>query len=243
MLSFFKRGKSISPNLPVLIDMHSHLIPGIDDGVKTVEESITLIKRMVKLGYKKIITTPHVYHELYPNNTFTILQGLEAVKLALTKQKVPVDFCAAAEYFMDEHFEELLRRKELLTIKDDFVLVEMSFIAPPPKLEHYIFNLCTKGYQPILAHPERYSFLGSVLSKYERLKDLGCYFQVNLLSLQGHYGSTIQKTAERLLRAGMVDFLGTDLHNEGHINSIEDFLYSRTMKKISEKYTFKNELL
>lgn len=243
MFSLFRKARKNTPTLPVLIDMHSHLIPGIDDGVKTLAESLLLIKSMSDLGYEKLITTPHVYYDLYPNNQSTILEGLATVKAAVLAQQIPIEIFAAAEYFMDDHFEALLNKKELLPIKDNMVLVEMSFMAPPLKLEDYIFSMCTKGYQPILAHPERYTFLGTSLNKYERLKDLGCYFQLNLLSLNGHYGSSVQKTAEKLLKAGMIDFLGTDMHNENHLHELKALLHSKTMTKIARNFTFKNAVL
>lgn len=243
MFSIFRRNQSRTTILPVAIDMHSHLIPGIDDGVKTLEESLVLIRELAQLGYQKLITTPHIYRDLYPNDSATILAGLQLVKAAILEQQIPIEIHAAAEYFMDDHFEELLNKKELLTLKENIVLVEMSFMAPPPKVEDYIFSMRTKGYQPILAHPERYGFLGNSLTKFERFKDLGCHFQLNLLSLSGRYGSDVQKVAEKLLKAGMIDYLGTDLHNETHLQELKSLFRSKTMARITEKYVFKNAAL
>ncbi len=241
MFSFFRKKDKALPEAPVRVDMHSHLIPGIDDGAKNVEESLLLIRHLIELGFQKIITTPHIYSELYPNDRASIFQGLSIVKKAVEAKQLPIEIEAAAEYFMDDHFEELLQKKELLPLHKDLVLVEMSFMGPPPKAEDYIFNMRMQGYRPIMAHPERYSYLGSSLSKYERLKDLGCYLQLNLLSLNGHYGSSTQKVAEKLLKAGMIDFLGTDLHNPVHADELQELFQSRTFKKLMQGHTFKNE--
>jgi tyrosine-protein phosphatase YwqE len=243
MFSFFRNKPKAPLVSPVRIDMHSHLIPGIDDGAKTLEESLHFIKELAELGYEKLYTTPHIYHDLYPNDRTSILEKLQTLKAEVQNQAIPIEIHAAAEYFMDDHFEELLNRKELLVLKDNIVLVEMSFMAPPPKVEDYIFSMRTKGYQPILAHPERYGFLGNSLAKFERLKDLGCHFQLNLLSLSGRYGSSVQKIAKKLLKAGMIDYLGTDLHNETHLQELKSLFRSKTMTKITEKYVFKNATL
>lgn len=243
MFSLFRKKKQSPPKSPVSLDMHSHLIPGIDDGAKDIEDSLSLIQDMVALGYRHIITTPHIYQELYPNKRETILDGLQKLRSELDRKQIPVVIDAAAEYFLDEHFHELLSKKSLLTINKNFVLVEMSFMAAPPKVEDYLFEMQMKGYRPIMAHPERYNFLSNTLDRFERLKDLGCYFQLNLLSLQGSYGSKCQKTAEKLLKAGMIDFLGTDLHNSNHLEALQELFSSHYFSKLIMPYQFTNDML
>lgn len=243
MLSFFRKKEKATANSPIQVDMHSHLIPGIDDGAKDVDESLSLLRQFVAFGYKKAITTPHIYSELYPNDRVSITEGLSRLKAAVQAEGLPIEIDAAAEYFMDDHFEELLHKKELLPLHKDLVLVEMSFMALPPKAEDYIFNMRMLGYRPIMAHPERYNYLGNSLSKYARLKDLGCYLQLNLLSLNGHYGPTTQKVAEKLLKAGMIDFLGTDLHNANHSDGLHELFQSRSFNKLMQGQSFKNESL
>lgn len=244
MFNFFKKSSPTLHPLSVLhTDMHSHLIPGIDDGAKTMEDSLELIKALQGLGYKKIITTPHIYFELYPNSKAIITGGLTKLQKALKQAEIDITLEAAAEYFMDDHFEELLQKNELLSFASNHVLVETSFFAAPPKLENYIFQLRTKGYQPILAHPERYSFMAQNFKKYERLKDMGCLFQLNLLSIAGRYGPQIQKTAEKMLKLNMIEFLGTDLHNQDHLYGIEQMVKSNKVTKLLKKYTFKNASL
>ena len=163
MFSFFfkKKIKVDAKFLGIDVDMHSHLIPGIDDGAKTLEDSIGLIRGLQDLGFKKIITTPHIYKEHYPNTKAGILRGLEELKKGLIDANIDIAIEASAEYFMDDHFESLIDKNEILPLngKDGkYVLVEMSFFGMPPKLEDYLFKIQLKGYTPILAHPERYLF-------------------------------------------------------------------------------------
>ncbi|MBK8880528.1 MAG: hypothetical protein IPN74_19065 [Haliscomenobacter sp.] len=217
-------------------DFHSHLLPGIDDGAKTMEDSLSLIRQMMELGFSQITTTPHINSEYYPNTREIILGKLEEVRAALREHQIPLELHAAAEYYLDDHFEGLLASGEpLLTVWDNFVLVEMSFFGAPPKLEEYIFRLRTKGYAPILAHPERYGFLHQDFGKYQRLKDLGCRFQLNILSLSGYYDRPVQQAAEKLVRLGMADYLCTDLHHQRHLDHLREALESKGVRKAMSK--------
>ena len=243
MFSFFKKNKKDAKDAyqQLKVDMHSHLIPRIDDGSKSIEESISLLRQLIDLGYKKVITTPHIYYELYPNSSEIILKGLSQLKAVIKKEELDIELEAAAEYFMDDHFEGLLEKDDILTIgSTKMVLVEMSFFAAPPKLYDYLFRLQTKGYQPLLAHPERYSFYNNDIQKFEELKDRGCLFQINLLSLQGHYGKSVQKMAEKLLKVNMVEFFGTDLHNEFHAEALEELGKSKYLENLLSKHNFRN---
>lgn len=245
MFSIFKKKKAPQHSFASLkVDMHSHLIPGIDDGAKTMEDTLELLQGLQRLGYQKVITTPHIYYELYPNSSAIILEGLAKVQQAAKAANLEIEVDAAAEYFMDEHFESLLEQEDLLTIGDtQMVLVEMSFLGEAPKLHDYLFRLQTKGYTPLLAHPERYTFYKNDLSKYEDLKNRGCLFQLNLLSLQGHYGKGVQQLAQKMLKAEMIDFLGTDLHNEHHLESLFELGSLHSTEKVLKNYTFKNHKL
>jgi tyrosine-protein phosphatase YwqE len=244
MFSFLKKKHKIErPFSALKVDMHSHLIPGIDDGAATLEHSVSMIKSLSELGYDKIITTPHTYYDYYPNTKVEILEGLDKVRNGLAEAEIDIKIDAASEYYMDEHFEKLLGEKDLLTLGDsNYVLVEMSFFGPPPALEDYIFQMGVSGYSPILAHPERYPFFANEFGKYERMIELGCSLQVNTLSLAGHYGGLAQKTAQKLLKKGMVTFLGTDCHNENHIEQLQAFGQSGKWKKYAA-YNFKNNAL
>jgi protein-tyrosine phosphatase len=199
-------------------DMHSHLIPGIDDGSPDLETSIRLIRGLMDLGYTKIITTPHVNSSIFPNTPAIIRSGQTAVAEELDRQGIAVVFSAAAEYLMDDHFTRMLDNGEpLLTLKQNLVLVELSFAVPAINLKEILFQLQLKGYQPVLAHPERYLYFGANKGWYEQLRDAGCLFQLNLMSFSGFYGRESQQLVEYLIKKKYVDLLGTDLHHEKHL--------------------------
>lgn len=224
-------------------DMHSHLLPAIDDGSTDIETSLELIKGFVDMGYKKIITTPHVLWGLYPNTTEIILKKTEEVRNALQGNGIHIEFRAAAEYFIDDHFAEELKKKHaLLTLTGNMVLVEFSMLTPPLDLNEVLFEMQMQNYQPVLAHPERYTYLTRKKEVFDELKSAGCLFQLNLLSLSGYYGESVQSLAEMLLRKNYYDFAGTDLHHEKHLSALKR-ISSSQMKKLQDSGTIKNHLL
>jgi protein-tyrosine phosphatase len=222
MFSIFRKKTETPTDLSVLYcDMHSHLIPGIDDGSPDLETSINLIRGLMDLGYKKIITTPHIMWDMYKNTNQIIQSGWEKVNEELDRRKMGVEFYAAAEYFMDEHFARLLTGDEpLLTLKDNLVLVEFSFVKEPADFKQILFNMQIKGYQPVIAHPERYLYFGANKEWYDIIKDTGCLFQLNILSLIGFYGKAPMELANYLIKQKYVNLLGTDLHNPRHIEAL-----------------------
>jgi protein-tyrosine phosphatase len=222
MFSFFKKKTTSASDLSSLrCDMHSHLIPAIDDGSPDLETSVRLIRGMIGLGYKKIITTPHINADIFPNTPAIIRAGQTVVTEELRRQNIDVTFQAAAEYLMDERFSRLLAVGEpLLTLKDNLVLVELSFAVPAINLREILFDMQLKGYQPVLAHPERYLYFGANRKWYDQLRDAGCFFQLNLLSFAGHYGPDSRQLAEYLIKKQYVDLLGTDLHHEKHLETL-----------------------
>lgn len=227
MFNFFKRSpKPVDADLSFLgIDMHSHLLPGIDDGLQDVEQTVEFMRSLQSLGYHKLICTPHILSDLYPNSPKTILPKLALVREALKAANVDMKVEAAAEYMIDHEFAELItksKKEDLLTIAGNYILVEMSYLSPSPNYEKVIFDLRMLGLQPILAHPERYSYYHNQFEQYERFKELGCHLQVNLLSLSGGYGPNVKKAAERLFKSEMVDFLGTDMHHSRHLSMLKN---------------------
>jgi protein-tyrosine phosphatase len=212
--------------------MHSHLIPGIDDGARTLDDSITLARRMHQLGYKKLITTPHIQHEFFRNTPEIILSGLEKVRKAMKTENIPVEIHAAAEYLLDDGFEEKAARGNLLTFSGKYLLVELSYYNPHPNLKTFVFNLQVDGYKVILAHPERYTYWFSDFSMYEDLKDRGVFFQINLVSLAGFYPEPIKKMAEKLIDKGMIEFVGSDMHNTNYLEALEKSLKERSLAKL-----------
>ena len=224
-------------------DMHSHLIPGIDDGAQTIEDSIQLIRELARMGYKKLITTPHILWEMYPNTRETIEEGLVKVRKAIQEQAIDIEIHAAAEYYMDDHFQQLLKDKSpLLTLKDNLVLVEFSMISAPLDLQEVLFEMQIQQYQPVIAHPERYIYLRNQQTFFDELRQNGAMFQLNLLSLVGHYGTSIQELATYLLKNGFYDYAGTDLHGERHIQGLQK-LASSPLYDLLRNTPFKNSLL
>jgi protein-tyrosine phosphatase len=237
---FNKKRSDLPSDLSCLsCDVHSHLIPGIDDGAPDMESSLRLIRGLIALGYKKIITTPHINADIFPNTPEIIRAGQAAVIAELQRQKIAVEFNAAAEYLMDEHFTRTLEASgafltpkaggpfltpeaggPFLTLKDNLILVELSFAIPSINLKEILFNLQLKGYQPVLAHPERYLYFGANKGWYDQIRDAGALFQLNLLSLRGYYGKESQQLAEYLIKKKYVDLLGTDMHNERHLEML-----------------------
>ena len=202
--------------------MHSHLLPGIDDGSPSPEVSLQLISGIAELGYKKLITTPHVMWDIYRNTNEIIQAAHKNLKTALKKAGINIELHAAAEYYLDEHFVQMLdNNTPLLTLKNKMVLIEFSFISSPFDLKDILFKLQIKGYQPVLAHPERYLYLNSSKGFYDELKDAGCLFQVNLLSLSSYYGRGVTDLAHYLIKKNYVSLLGTDLHHERHLDALQ----------------------
>lgn len=219
----FKKEVILAPaSLDLLkTDLHSHLIPAIDDGSRSLEDSINMIRTFKEMGYRKIITTPHVMSDFYKNTPETILGGLEDVKQELQRLNIDIEIEAAAEYYLDETLEQQVKEGKLLTFGKNCLLFELPFVTEPPNLASFIFELQTNGYIPILAHPERYGFYYKEFHKYQDLKDKGVHLQLNMLSLVGHYGPEAQKIAERLIDASLITFLGSDCHNVMHQKGIE----------------------
>lgn len=277
MFSFFKKKPRPSASLEGIgCDIHSHLIPGIDDGSPNLETSMQLIRGLIDLGYRKLITTPHVNNDSFRNTPEIILSGRDRVIAELRRQGVAVEFGAAAEYLMDDGFTDKVARSAgfapgpgdspspqgnpptstaslspqyspptatasplqdgpsstvsarpqdspphfptFLPLKDNLLLVELSFVVPAINLKQILFDLQLKGYQPVLAHPERYLYFAGNKGWYDQLRDSGCFFQLNLLSFAGHYGREVRALAEYLVKKKYVDFLGTDLHHPGHLH-------------------------
>jgi len=200
-------------------DIHSHFIPGIDDGAPDLEASITLVKKMQELGFSKVITSPHVMSDFYQNSSETILNGLADVRAELKVQNINMEIEAAAEYYIDYEFEQKIGKEKFLTFGDNYILVELSFMEAPRNLFDIIFKLQLEGYKVVLAHPERYNYYS--IKDYEELISRGVLLQINLLSLIAYYSPQIKKKTEALINSGMVSLVGTDCHNMNHAELYE----------------------
>jgi tyrosine-protein phosphatase YwqE len=237
--SLFKEKPYKASNNPFRVDIHSHLLPGIDDGAQSLKESLALIKQFHLLGYTKLITTPHVISDYYPNNREIITEKLHTVEEALKVEEIDICLEASAEYYADMNFLYLIEDDELLTFMNHYVLFETAYTDKPIILEEIIRNLLQKGYIPVLAHPERYTYLHHDMEAYKRLKALGVLFQVNARSLYNKSGST-SKIALQLIKQGLVDFIGSDAHRMRDIKRLESFLKSRTCQKMIKLNNIKN---
>lgn len=224
-------------------DIHSHLIPGIDDGATSMEDSLNLIRGLHSLGYTKLITTPHIMSDFYKNTPEIILSGLEKVREAVKQEGIPVELHAAAEYYCDSNFEKSIDDKTLLTFGEKYVLFELSYLNLTENFETVTFKLQMEGYIPVLAHPERYPYWYQSFNKYEELRDKGILLQINLASITGHYGTVAKRISERLIEQNMVSFLGTDTHKMSHVDVFRKARKEPALKKLIESGSLLNTQL
>jgi protein-tyrosine phosphatase len=238
MFSFFQKKNKVSDIEWLGADIHSHLLPGIDDGAKTMEQSLTYIHRLQELGFSKLFCTPHIYSDVYPNSPETILPVLSTVKAKMMASGLTIEIGAAAEYMAESDF---IAAPGLLTLPDNHILIEMSYLTETPNIDQIIFDLQVKGYKVILAHPERYNFYHKRTERYQRIKDAGCFMQLNLLSVSGYYGKSVQAMAEYLLQQNLYDFAGTDLHHDKHLSILSEAIENGQLYKKIGQYDFKNK--
>ncbi|KIX19799.1 histidinol phosphatase [Flavobacterium sp. 316] len=232
MFPFFKSKPKLSELIPNdYVDIHSHILPSIDDGAKTMDDSRFLMNEMINLGFKKVIATPHTIKNVWNNSKETIIETKEKVEKELTFESSRLQLDCASEYYMDENFVIQFESEDLLTLKDNYVLVEMSYLNAPIQLYDILFELQLKGYKPVLAHPERYTFFHSKFSTYEELKKAGCLFQMNLLSSVGYYGKDVTMIAEKLLNHNLIDFVGSDIHHKNHIEFFKNKILIKSLDK------------
>jgi len=215
LFNIFKGKKTASDIFGKLIkaDMHGHWLPGLDDGAPDFEYCIAMLKAYADLGITRMIATPHIFKEYYPNTKEDIYNAFIAVENYAAKHLPHLSLGYAAEYYMDDHFHKSISDTPLLPFEGNKVLVEQGYMAEIPGINKIFFDMQIKGYQPVLAHPERYSYYHRNDRKVEYFIDLGVGLQVNLLSLAGKYGSEVARTASLYLSRGWVDHLGTDVHN------------------------------
>lgn len=246
LFSFGSKKKVIQFPIGELLktDIHSHILPGIDDGSPDVQTSLALMRGLADMGYQTVIGTPHVMADLHRNDRETIRTAYEQLQQAVNEDPTLPKLHYAAEFMMDEGFGQLVRQESLIPLGTErHLLVETPYLHRPLNLESYIFEVRAAGFTPILAHPERYHYLFNKPIDYERLKELGCLFQVNLLSLMGYYGKSEKDAASWLIETGMVDFLGTDLHHERHLARLRRFAIDQRLVKYLENGTFRNQQL
>ncbi len=239
MISFFQKKNKFKN--PLHTDIHSHLLAGLDDGVKTQKEAIDLVTHFHRLGYQKLITTPHINNDYYRNEPEGIGKGLAELIDAVKAEAIPIVIEAAAEYYLDEELMKKVDAKEkLLTFGQSYLLFETNFLTEPYQLNDFIFKVITQGYKPILAHPERYAYM--TVEKAEELKTRGVLLQLNIPSLVGFYSKPIQQLAYKLIDKGWIDLLGSDCHNAIHLQVLEDAVQNKYFRKVVELPLLNNSL-
>lgn len=221
------------------VDIHSHILPGIDDGAKNINESLKLIYEMKEIGFSKIIATPHTYFGVHNNTNQTIINSFQGL-LPMVKDKVEI--CYSSEYMIDEYLQKKIDEKTLLPLNKNYVLIEMSYIGEPINLYEIIFKLIHNGYKPIIAHPERYRFMHRDFKKYYKLKELGCHFQLNMLSITGYYGPDVLKISEKLLKNNLIDFVGSDIHKERHVKEFYNKIKLKNFDKFIKSINLTKEI-
>ncbi|TLP77562.1 tyrosine-protein phosphatase [Maribacter sp. ACAM166] len=243
MFSFFTKKHFLIDHLEGFIDIHNHILPGIDDGAKTVDESIELIKGFAEFGVTDFICTPHIMENYYPNNPTTINKSLSLLKNGLKMNNLDyINVNAAAEHMIDSGFEKLLDEKNILPLSKSYLLIEMSYLQPSLNFDIAVTKITNKGLFPIFAHPERYAYLHNRLGEYKSLKKKGLLFQLNLLSLGDYYGTEVQKVAKTLLKNNLIDFAASDVHKVSQLESLKklriDTKTLHYLKPILQKTTY-----
>ena len=258
-------GKKTSPvNLDwgISVDMHNHLLPSIDDGAQDMNQSQQLIAALQLLGFTDLVPTPHIASGLYVNDHATIETAFHGIHTYLSEntnikldlpndpQATPVPLAPllkgfAAEYMIDDYFEKLMEQRLICypnTTLKNYVLIEFSYLGLPFGWHETIFALRKQGYQPILAHPERYTYLKPDVLL-DKLASTGLLFQLNLLSLGGYYGKEIKANARFFLQEGLYSFAGTDVHHINHITTLQRMKLDHSIAELLQNTHFTNELL
>ncbi len=244
-MSFFRKRVDGLKDFSILgVDFHNHVIPGIDDGSPSMEESLKMLRMWVELGYKKVIASPHVITALYPNTKDIILGQMYHMQEVISENNIPIEFEATAEYNLDFEFRGRMENGELIPFgKENYILIELPFQEASFSVEEILFELQTSGYEPILAHPERYPYLYTDFKRYQAFKDRGLLFQLNMNSLTGLYNGAVRKAAEKLIKNNMIEFACSDAHHGNHLKEMRKLLRNKHFKNLIESGILKNNEL
>lgn len=244
LFGFFKKVKKVELDFKNLgTDMHSHILPGLDDGAQEIKDSIEMARKFVELGFTKLVATPHIMADYYRNTPERIFKSLDILNSALEKNSIPLKVTAAAEYYLDETFLKKITASKLLTFGNNYVLFELSYINVPRNLEETIKELLEAGYKPILAHPERYPYWHADLEHFHNVVSLGCDLQLNTISLTGYYGKQVRKAAEMLVDEKLVSFIGSDMHHLKHANALKEATHLAHVHELISSPFLKNKFL
>ena len=230
MFHFFRRKKN-EPLADWPVDVHSHLIPGVDDGAKSPEDALAILRSLRDLGMKKWITTPHIFYEYYRNDPQTLQNGFRILQEYLSAQQEQFDISFAAEYYLDEHLFKTIETQKALTFGENFLLFETTMLSEPLDLDDFIFKAGLNGYRLVLAHPERYAYLIGNFKRLEELRDKGVYLQANMLSFLGHYSPATKKMVREMVDLRLIDFIGSDCHHVHHAQLFSELNDDRYFRK------------
>ncbi|MGB5664455.1 tyrosine-protein phosphatase [Eudoraea sp.] len=223
MFHIFSKKKYLVDYLHNFVDIHNHILPGIDDGAKNVQESVDLIRGFKELGITNLVATPHIMSNLYPNTKETITNSLDLLTNALLANDLKdISIEASAEHMIDDNFEELLEQGEVMSMRKQYLLVEMSYLQASINFDDAIQNVMKKGLFPILAHPERYGYWHTNKNNYSKYKKKGVQYQLNILSLSDYYGPEVHKMALNLLDHGLIDYIASDIHRREQIEYLKE---------------------
>lgn len=250
LLNLFKPAEEEAPSLlkdysSLMVDFHNHVLPGMDDGAKNMDDSMMMLRYFSELGIKKVIASPHSMADGFVNSTEKILSKRDEVRVEMQKRNIDIQFDAAAEYYMDELFIQKIDKRDLLTVGNNYVLMELSYLSKPNNTAEVIYQLQVAGYNLILAHPERYPYYyEDSFAHFKDFKNRGVFFQINIGSLAGKYGRDAKYTAEKMINEGMVEFASSDLHTLGQFDTLRECLKSKHLEKLltSDKLRNKNLL-
>jgi protein-tyrosine phosphatase len=227
------RKDTTQPFAGVAVDMHSHVLWGLDDGADTLEKSLEMVAVLVQMGFRKLIMTPHIMGDFYRNTPTGIREKLAQLQAAVKEKGWEIELDCAAEYYLDEWFLDKVKAEEpLLSFGENYVLVETSYINEPLNLKEIIFTLKAAGYKPVLAHPERYMYLYDRFEELLKMQELGIFFQININALSGYYSDTARKVAEKLIDLKLVHFIGTDAHHPRHLQNLPKAAATSYFKKV-----------
>lgn len=233
MFDFFIKKERLVDHLWGLVDIHNHILPGVDDGAKTIDESIKLLKGFSEFGINRFICTPHIMHNYYPNTPESILESFMILKESLPFNELDkVSLEMAAEHMIDDNFEFLLENDQVMKLGKYHLLIEMSFLQPPINFNTALDKIISKGLFPILAHPERYLFMSSTSKRLMGYREKGALFQLNLLSLTDYYGNDVHVKAIKLLENNLIDFVGSDVHNLLQLNCLKEAILTKKVSKL-----------
>lgn len=225
-------------------DLHSHVLPGMDDGSPSLNETLKMLREMERIGYRKIITTPHVISALYPNTKEQILGQLYHLRDLIRQEGIQLEVEATGEYHLDYEFLGKVQGGEVIPFgNNNYLLIELPFQKPAFSFDEILYQVQLLDYKPVIAHPERYSWLMGKMKLYEGLKNRGMLFQINLNSLSGLYGYPSKFAANQLIDAGMIEFAGTDAHHTGQLLELSKILNNRHFIKLLQSNKLCNSLL